>query len=87
VSDDTLLEFPCDFPIKIMGRESHEFQVLARELVEKYTGALPDDSVVSSLSRNGSFVSVTVTVTAQSQQQLDEIYRELTAHDDVLMAL
>jgi putative lipoic acid-binding regulatory protein len=32
-------------------------------------------------------VSVTVTVTAQSQQQLDEIYRELTAHDDVLMAL
>jgi putative lipoic acid-binding regulatory protein len=87
VSDDTLLEFPCDFPIKIMGRESHEFQVLARELVEKYTGALPDDAVVSSLSRNGNFVSVTVTVTAQSQQQLDEIYRELTAHDDVLMAL
>jgi putative lipoic acid-binding regulatory protein len=87
VSDDTLLEFPCDFPIKIMGRESHEFQALARELVEKHTGELPDDAVVSSLSRNGNFVSVTVTVTAQSQQQLDEIYRELTAHDDVLMAL
>ena len=87
MSDETLLEFPCDFPIKIMGRESDEFHTLARSLVEKHTGPLADDAVVSSLSRNGNFVSVTVTVVAQSQEQLDEIYRELTAHDDVLMAL
>lgn len=87
MSDETLLEFPCDFPIKIMGRESSEFQDLARQLVEKHTGPLADDAVALSLSRNGNFVSVTVTVNAQSQQQLDDIYRELTAHDEVLMAL
>lgn len=87
MSEETLLEFPCDFPIKIMGRESDEFHNLARSLVEKHTGPLTDDAVVSSLSRNGNFVSVTITVVAQSQEQLDEIYRELTAHDDVLMAL
>ena len=87
MSDESLLEFPCDFPIKIMGRESDEFHQLARQLVEKHTGPLAEDAVASSLSRKGNFVSVTVTVNAQSQQQLDDIYRELTAHDDVLMAL
>jgi len=87
VTDETLLEFPCDFPIKIMGRESDEFRALARELVEKHTGPLADEAIVSSLSRNGAFVSVTVTVIAQSQQQLDDIYREVTSNDEILMAL
>jgi len=87
MSDQTLLEFPCDFPIKIMGRESAEFRSLARELVEKHTGVLDDSRVQSALSRNGSFVSVTVTVQAQSQQQLDDIYREVSAHVEVLIAL
>ena len=87
MNDETLLEFPCDFPIKIMGRESAEFRALARALVEKHTGPLADDAIVSSLSRNGAFVSVTVTVAAQSQQQLDDIYREVTSDDEILMAL
>ncbi len=87
MNDETLLEFPCDFPIKIMGRESAEFLALARELVEKHTGPLVDEAIVSSLSRNGAFVSVTVTVVAQSQQQLDDIYREVTSHVEILMAL
>jgi putative lipoic acid-binding regulatory protein len=87
VNDETLLEFPCDFPIKIMGRESDEFRALARALVEKHTGPLADDAIVSSLSRNGAFASVTVTVVAQSQQQLDDIYREVTSDDEILMAL
>lgn len=87
MGEDSLLEFPCEFPIKIMGRESSKFHALARALVEKHTGPLADGAVVSALSRKGNFVSVTVTVTAQSQQQLDDIYRELTANDEVLMAL
>lgn len=87
MNDETLLEFPCDFPIKIMGRESDEFRALARALVEKHTGPLSDAAIASSLSRNGAFVSVTVTVVAQSQQQLDDIYREVTSHDEILMAL
>ena len=87
MNDETLLEFPCAFPIKIMGRESPEFRALARSLVEKHEGSLPDDAIHAALSRNGSFVSVTVTVNAQSQQQLDDIYREVTSNDEVLMAL
>ncbi len=87
MNDETLLEFPCDFPIKIMGRESTDFRTLARELVEKHTGPLAEDAIQNALSRSGSFVSVTITIKAQSQQQLDDIYREITSHDDVLMAL
>ncbi len=87
MADDTLMEFPCEFPIKMMGRDTPEFRDTVRSLVEKHTGPLADEAIHSSLSRNGRFVSVTVTVDAQSREQLDNIYRDATAHDDVLMAL
>ena len=87
MTEESVIEFPCDFPIKMMGRDTPEFQKTARALIEKHVGPVPDESVKVSLSGKGNFVSVTVTVTATSQQQLDDIYYELTAHDDVLMAL
>ena len=87
MNDETLLEFPCNFPIKMMGRDTPEFHVTARELVEKHTGPLDNSAIQSAVSRKGRFVSITVTVTAQSQQQLDDIYREVTDNEDVLMAL
>ena len=87
MSDSSLMQFPCEFPIKLMGRDTPEFRRTVRSLVEKHTGPLDDDAVQSSLSRNGRFVSVTITVTAESRKQLDEIYMEVSAHEDVLMAL
>ena len=87
MNDETLLEFPCDFPIKMMGRDTPEFHVTARELVEKHTGPLDDSAIQSAVSRKGRFVSITVTVMAQSQQQLDDISRDVTDNEDVLMAL
>ncbi len=87
MNDETLLEFPCDFPIKMMGRDTPEFHSTARKIIEKHAGPLDDNAIQSNLSRNGRFVSITVTVNARSQQQLDDIYREVTAHEDVLMAL
>ncbi len=87
MSDESLLEFPCEFPIKMMGRDTPEFRAIARSLVEKHVGAVADERVQAAVSRNGRFVSVTVTVTATSQQQLDDIYTDVSAHEDVLMAL
>ncbi len=87
MNDETLLEIPCDFLIKMMGRDTPEFRELARELIEKYTGPLDNNAIQSTLSRNGRFVSITATINAQSQQQLDDIYRAISAHEDVLMAL
>ncbi len=87
MSEESVLEFPCDFPIKMMGRDTPEFRHLARELVENHAGPVADEAVQTSLSRNGRFVSVTVTISATSQQQLDDIYRDASSHADVLMAL
>jgi len=87
MSEESVIEFPCSFPIKMMGRDTPEFRTTVRTLVEKHAGAVGDDAVQANLSRNGRFVSVTVTITATSQQQLDDIYRDVSGHDDVLMAL
>ena len=87
MSEESAIEFPCKFPIKMMGRDTPEFRATARALVEKHAGTVADDDVQTALSRNARFVSVTVTITAESQEQLDNIYRDVTSHDDVLMAL
>lgn len=87
MSEDSPLSFPCDFPIKMMGRQTEEFYSIVRSLVEKHAGPLDDARIQTAESRNGRFVSITITVRAESRQQLDAIYREVTAHDDVLMAL
>jgi putative lipoic acid-binding regulatory protein len=87
MAEQSVLEFPCDFPIKMMGRDTSEFRRTARGLVENHAGVVSDSAVQVAVSRNGRFVSVTVTITAMSQQQLDAIYQDVSSHDDVLMAL
>ena len=87
MSEESAIEFPCQFPIKMMGRDTPEFRATARSLVEKHAGPVADDAVQTALSRNERFVSVTVTIRAESQAQLDNIYRDVSSHDDVLMAL
>lgn len=87
MTEESAIEFPCAFPIKLMGRNEPGFGATARALVEKHAGSVDDDAVRTSLSRNERFVSVTVTITATSQQQLDDIYQDVTDHEDVLMAL
>lgn len=87
MSEQPGLEFPCDFPIKMMGRDSPEFRATARALVEVHAGAVADSAVQAAVSRNGRFVSITVTITATSREQLDDIYRDVSSHDDVLVAL
>ena len=87
MTEESAIEFPCKFPIKMMGRNLPEFRITARALVEKYAGTVDDKAVQESLSRNERFVSITVTITATSQQQLDNIYQDVSNHTDVLMAL
>ena len=87
MSEESLLKFPCAFPIKMMGRDTPEFRETARSLVEKHTGPINEAAINNALSRNGNFVSITITVDAQSQEQLDDIYRDVSSHEDVLMAL
>lgn len=84
---DTHLEFPCNFPVKAMGLAGTDFDLLVVEIVGRHAGPLREGAVSSRPSSNGKYVSVTVVIQAQSKQQLDAIYNELTAHERVLMAL
>ncbi len=81
------LEFPCDFPIKAMGLAADDFDALVVTLVGRHVGNLGEGAISTRPSSNGKYLSVTVVVRAESQAQLDAIYRELTAHQRVLMAL
>jgi putative lipoic acid-binding regulatory protein len=87
MTEESVIEFPCEFPVKMMGRNSAEFRATARTLIQKHAGEVGDGAVKESLSRNERFVSITITITATSQQQLDNIYQDVSDHEDVLMAL
>lgn len=84
---DTLLEFPCEFPIKAMGKNHDDFETQVVTLVRKHCPDLAEGAVVSRDSKGGKYLSVTVTITATSREQLDNIYLELTACEQVMMAL
>lgn len=84
---ETLLEFPCDFPIKAMGMADNDFESLVVSLVRKHVPDLGEAAVKSRDSKSGKYLSVTVTVTATSKEQLDNIYLELNASERVVMTL
>jgi putative lipoic acid-binding regulatory protein len=87
MSDQTLVEFPSDFPIKVMGRHDSNLRALTQAIIERHAGPLVDASVRTRTSGDGNFVALTYMVRASSREQLDDIYRELTACKSVLMAL
>lgn len=87
VERETLLEFPCRFPIKAMGRQSEEFETTVTEIVFRHAEMWPGEDVQLTPSRAGNFVSVTTIIEARSQSQLDAIYQELSDCALVIMAL
>jgi len=84
---DTLLEFPCRFPIKAMGLAERDIVALVVEILAPHTGRLAPGQIRQRPSPNGKWLSVTVEIEAQSKAQLDAIYRDLTAHEAIVYAL
>jgi putative lipoic acid-binding regulatory protein len=85
--EETLVEFPCAFPIKVMGRADQGLEEIVRDLVHETLSAdrLNDMRVADSSA--GRFVSVTVTVQVEEKSELDSVYAALTAHAKVMMVL
>lgn len=75
----TLLEFPCAFPIKIMGEAREGFADAMLEIVLRHAPDFAAESVEMKASSGGKYVSLTCTITAVSQAQLDALYREIRA--------
>jgi len=84
---DALLQFPCEFPIKVMGKAADDFAGLVLEIVQRHCAEVGADAVHLRPSRNGTYVAVTVSVAARDQAHMDALYTELCAHERVLMAL
>jgi len=87
MSDTASEEYPCDVPIKVMGRHDSDIRALTRDIIERHAGPIGDSQFKVRTSSDGNFLALTYTVHAESRAQLDLIYRELTACKSVLMAL
>ena len=84
---DTLLEFPCAFPLKIMGRSDADLAQAVLEVVLRHDPDFDGASMEMRASPGGKYVSLTCTVTATSKPQLDALYMELTSHPLVKVVL
>lgn len=83
----SLLEFPCDFPIKIMGETRDGFADAVLAVVLHHVPDFDATTMEMRSSKGGRYLSLTCTVRATSQQQLDDLYRDITSHPMVVMAL
>ncbi|MGR9100903.1 MAG: YbeD family protein [Gammaproteobacteria bacterium] len=81
------LQFPCRFPIKAMGKNRADFDVRIVEIISRHAPEIHEGAVKTRPSQGGKYTSVTVTIQATSQRQLDNIYQDLTACSEVLLAL
>ncbi len=84
---DTLLEFPCDFPLKIMGATRDGFAQAIVEVVLRHAPDFDAARVEMRPSKAGNYLSLTCTIRATSKPQLDALYRELTSHPWVKIVL
>ncbi len=87
VADSALLAFPCDFPIKVMGRKQPGFAQAVTEIVRKHAPDFDPATVQMRPSRKNSYLSITCVVRATSREQLDALYQELCDHPAVVMVL
>jgi uncharacterized protein len=87
MNEGSLLEFPCDFPIKIMGVRTDDFAQAMVAIVLRHAPDFAAESVEMRASSSGNYLSVTCTIRATSRPQLDALYRELSGHALVKVVL
>ena len=85
--EESPLKFPCEFPIKAMGKSDCSLDTIVVEIVRKHAPDLGEGTIKTRASANGNYISVTVTVSATSRKQLDSIYQDLVDCEAVIMAL
>jgi putative lipoic acid-binding regulatory protein len=81
------LAFPCDFPIKVMGRKEPGFAQKVMEIVLRHAPDFDPETIGMRPSRQGKYLSVTCVIRATSRAQLDALYQELCDHPSVVMVL
>ena len=83
----SLIEYPTDFPIKVMGRREPRLVQTIVDIVQKHAPDFDPSTVEMRASKKNSYLSVTCTIRATSREQLDALYGELCDHPSVVMVL
>ncbi|MBT5556841.1 MAG: DUF493 domain-containing protein [Halieaceae bacterium] len=81
------IEFPCRYPIKVVGRSTPDYATAIRAIFERHTTGLLDEDIVTKSSRAGTFDSITFTITATGTDQLEALHKELVASGRVSMVI
>ncbi len=84
---DALFNFPCDFPIKVMGASHPDFHDAVVKVVREFDDQFDPSRVETRPSSGGKYTGLTVTVRAQNRAHLDDIYRALTGHPMVKVVM
>lgn len=84
---ESLIEYPCRFPIKVMGTNVEGFVHALTQIAEQFDPTFDAATVELRNSSSGHYLGVTLTVTATSREQLDDLYRALTSHPMVKVVL
>lgn len=85
--EPSLIEYPCDFPLKIMGQKQPGFTSAVVEIVRRHDPDFDETKIEQRMSRKGTYLSVTCVIRATSREQLDAVYRDLCDHPLVAMVL
>lgn len=86
-TEHTLIEFPCEFPIKIIGKNSLGFKQEIINIIHKHFPKTPEASILIKQSKQDNYLAISVTVYVTSQKTLDGLYLDLTKHPDIKMVL
>lgn len=87
MAESTLLEYPCDFPVKILGHSQAGFAQAILGIVQRHAPDFDGAAMEMKTSRRGKYLSVTCVIRATSREQLDGLYQELCDHPMVVMVL
>ena len=85
--EESLIDFPCDFPVKVMGAAIPEFHTCIESIAKKHDSDFCLEEISQNNSKTGKYVSLTLNIHAKDKAQLDALYQELTDHELVLWAL
>jgi len=87
IEEETLIDFPCEFPVKVMGAAIPEFHLAIEKIANAHDPEFDSNQTTQNVSKTGKYVSLTLNIHAKDKPQLDAIYKDLTDHELVLWAL
>jgi hypothetical protein len=85
--EESIIKFPCDFTLKVMGKSQGDFEKIAINIVKKHFPQLDESRIQKKSSKDNNYLSLSITVFATSKMQLDALYQELSTTKEILMVL